>query len=157
MIKLSDIILNESYVSEISPDLRNKAIGAMKDSGMPKKADKWDTHYLNKDLSEFIGVSVLGGFVISSFKRQEPYDDSPLSTPMSVKLFGNSPERATDSTYLGEYVIARDYWDLNHYVFEHNYRLDRRSARILSKIAIKLNPKTKYSNFKGDFKIIDRD
>ena len=140
--------VNEQKLNEISSELRNNAISSMKDKGMDKRAEKWTQFYVDKDLNDFKDKEIFDDkLIIYGFKI---VDDKNRDGNVIKKLeisYGsprNQEYNRTHGTLV--YYINRDEYSIN-------YEIDRKTARILSKIATIMNNDSKYSNGIGDFKI----
>jgi len=133
--------LNEQKVNEISSELRNNVISKMKDRGMDKRAEKWTQYYLDKSLTDF--------------KNKEIFDDKLIIYGFSLNDKDNTLDISYGSPRNQEY--NRTHGTIVYYLttdeYSINYEVDRKTARILSKIASIVNPESKYSNGIGDFKI----
>jgi hypothetical protein len=133
--------LNEQKVNEISSELRNNVISKMKDRGMDKRAEKWTEYYLDKSLTDF--------------KNKEIFDDKLIIYGFRLNNKDNTLDISYGSPRNQEY--NRTHGTIVYYLttdeYSINYEVDRKTARILSKIASIVNPESKYSNGIGDFKI----
>lgn len=140
--------VNEQKLNEISSKLRNNAISSMKDKGMYKRAEKWTQFYVDKDLNDFKNKEIFDdkliiyGFRIVDNKNR---DGNIIKTlEISYGSPRNQQYNRTHGTLV--YYINSDEYDIN-------YEIDRKTARLLSKIATIMNNDSKYSNGIGDFKI----
>jgi hypothetical protein len=133
--------LNEQKVNEISSELRNNVISKMKDRGMDKRAENWTQYYLDKSLTDF--------------KNKEIFDDKLIIYGFRLNNKDNTLDISYGSPRNQEY--NRTHGTIVYYLttdeYSINYEVDRKTARILSKIASIVNPESKYSNGIGDFKI----
>jgi hypothetical protein len=133
--------LNEQKVNEISSELRNNVISKMKDRGMDKRAEKWTEYYLDKSLTDFKNKEIFDDkLIIYGFRL----NDKDNTLDISYGSPRNQEYNRTHGTIV--YYLTTDEYSIN-------YEVDRKTARILSKIASIVNPKSKYSNGIGDFKI----
>jgi hypothetical protein len=131
--------VNEQKLNEISSELRNNAISKMKDSGMDKRAEKWTQFYLDKSLTDFKNKEIFDDkLIIYGFRLNDNKLDISYGSPR------NQEYNRTHGTIV--YYLTTDEYSIN-------YEVDRKTARILSKIASIVNPDSKYSNGIGDFKI----
>ena len=140
--------VNEEKLNEISSELRNNAISSMKDKGMDKRAEKWTQFYVDKDLSDFKNKEIFDDkLIIYGFRivDNEKRDGDIIKTlEISYGSPRNQEYNKTHGTLV--YYINSDEYSINH-------EIDRKTARILSKIATIINNDSKYSNGIGDFKI----
>jgi hypothetical protein len=133
--------LNEQKVNEISSELRNNVISKMKDRGMDKRAEKWTEYYLDKSLTDFKNKEIFDDkLIIYGFRL----NDKDNTLDISYGSPRNQEYNRTHGTIV--YYLTTDEYSIN-------YEVDRKTARILSKIASIVNPESKYSNGIGDFKI----
>ena len=140
--------VNEQKLNEISSELRNNAISSMKDKGMDKRAEKWTQFYVDKDLSDFKNKEIFDDkLIIYGFRivDNEKRDGNIIKT---LEISYGSPRNQEYNKTHGTLVY---YIDSDEYSI--NYEIDRKTARILSKIATIMNNDSKYSNGIGDFKI----
>jgi hypothetical protein len=138
-------LLNKG-VNEISSSLRNRTISKMKQKGMEKRADKWTQFYIDKDLADFKGKQIKEDYIIYSFKLEYKTGKENKTETILKIYYGNS------NTHIPpiEYNLTTDDYKLPY------LEIDRKTARILSKIATRLNPESKYSKPVTDnFKIKD--
>jgi len=133
--------LNEQKVNEISSELRNNAISKMKDRGMDKRAEEWTQFYLDKALTDFKNKEIFDDKLIIYGFRLNDKDNTLYINYGSPR---NQEYNRTHGTIV--YYLTTDEYSIN-------YEVDRKTARILSKIASIVNPESKYSNGIGDFKI----
>lgn len=135
--------LDESDLDEISYNKRQNAINIMKSKGQEKRADKWTQYYGTKDLEQFKDIAfkdrngsdlIIYGFNIDGDKLNISY---------------GSPRDKQFNRQSGSFIYY-----INHDTYGTIGTIDRKLARILSKIAVTLNPNTKYKNGIGDFEII---
>lgn len=140
--------VNEEKLNEISSELRNNAISSMKDKGMDKRGEKWIQFYINKDLNDFKNKEIFDDkLIIYGFRivDNEKRDGDIIKTlEISYGSPRNQEYNKTHGTLV--YYINSDKYSINH-------EIDRKTARILSKIATIINNDSKYSNGIGDFKI----
>tara|TARA_R110000772_G_scaffold17946_3_gene49953 strand:+ start:118078 stop:118578 length:501 start_codon:yes stop_codon:yes gene_type:complete len=127
--------LDEGGLNELSPETKASAMGKMRDKGQTKRADNL---YL-QNLQKFVGVDIYDNFKIKGFRNQE-YSENKSDGAIFIDL-----ENANDSNQI-TYYTKMDYYDFA-------YEISRRDARLLSKIALTINPETQYRNGTGDFKI----
>ena len=133
--------LNEQKVNEISSELRNNVISKMKDRGMDKRAEKWTEYYLDKSLTDFKNKEIFDDkLIIYGFRL----NDKDNTLDISYGSPRNQEYNRTHGTIV--YYLTTDEYSIN-------YEVDRKTARILSKIASIVNPESKYSNGIGDFNI----
>jgi hypothetical protein len=133
--------LNEQKVNEISSELRNNVISKMKDRGMDKRAENWTQYYLDKSLTDFKNKEIFDDkLIIYGFRL----NDKDNTLDISYGSPRNQEYNRTHGTIV--YYLTTDEYSIN-------YEVDRKTARILSKIASIVNPESKYSNGIGDFKI----
>jgi hypothetical protein len=139
----NDKPVSPGYLDELSPETKQSAQDKMRDKGQNARADRLKLQNLEK----FVGQEIYDGqFKITGFENIEgkaPHPDRSGGKDSKIVILmqdgeGN-PGRAT-------YFPDMDYYDMNH-------EMSRKSARLLSMIAKTINPKTKYSNGTGDFRI----
>ncbi len=140
--------VNEQKLNEISSELRNNAISSMKDRGMNRRAEKWTQFYLDKELNDFKDKEIFNDkFIIYGFRIVDNKNrDGDTIKTLEIR-YGSPRNQEYNRTY-GTLV----YW-INSDEYSINYEIDRKTARILSKIATTMNNDSKYSNGIGDFKI----
>lgn len=147
--------VNEQMINEISSELRNKAISSMKDKGMNNRADRWTQFYVDRDLKEFVGNELFGGkgentIIIQGFIINEKKNNEGEIMKSLHIICGSPRSQLYNITHLTlVYDFKRDKF------LSLNYPIDRRTARLLSKIATIMNSESQYSNGRGDFNIKD--
>jgi hypothetical protein len=136
-IKKYEEFINE----EISPELFKKSINASIERNYIDR-----TYYLGKNFfNEFIGMNLLYTYgkiddIGIIYKGPTRFVQITVNNyNYSGELFGNS----TIITY-----------DIDNDLYDIDFKIERKSARILSKIAIKINPDTKYKENGKYFDII---
>jgi hypothetical protein len=134
--------VNEQKLNEISSELRNNAISKMKDKGMYKRAEKWTQFYFDKSLADFKNKEIFDG-------KEIIYDISLNDKDNTLEIRHSSPRNQEYNRTRGMivYRLTTDEYSIK------DEEVDRKTARILSKIASIVNPESKYSNGIGDFKI----
>jgi hypothetical protein len=154
-VKSFNQFVNEQMVNEISSELRNNAISTMKDRGMNNRAERWTKFYVDRDLKEFVGKEILGGkgentIIIQGFNIDEK-KGSGDEMLKSLHIYCGSPRsQLYNKTHLTlVYDFQRDKY------LSMNSPIDRKTARLLSKIATIMNSESQYSDGRGEFKIKD--
>lgn len=139
-------VLNENVISEMSPELMQRAIGGMKDRGMDKRASKLTDHYVKTILGDLAYKPIGDGLIITGFGIRE----IEISKGESLIIYYGSPRSQEYNRTHGQYKynIDDDSYNINH-------PLSREAARIFSVIATRLNPNTKYKNTTANFQIKD--
>lgn len=147
-VKNFNQFVNEQKLNEISSELRNNAISSMKDKGMDKRAEKWIQFYVDKDLNDFKNKEIFDDkLIIYGFRIVDNINrDGNIIKTLEISYGSprNQEYNKTHGTLV--YYINSDEYSINH-------EIDRKTARILSKIATIMNNDSKYSNGIGDFKI----
>ena len=147
-VKNFNQFVNEQKLNEISSELRNNAISSMKDKGMDKRAEKWIQFYVDKDLNDFKNKEIFEDkLIIYGFRIVDNINrDGNIIKTLEISYGSprNQEYNKTHGTLV--YYINSDEYSINH-------EIDRKTARILSKIATIMNNDSKYSNGIGDFKI----
>ena len=128
--------IGEGEISELSPETKASAMGKMRDKGQTGRADRL---YL-QNLEKFVGMDIFDNFKITEFKNQEHVEDKVDGKITIVMVNANGPGQVV-------YYNKMDYYDFT-------YSISRKDARLLSKIAVTMNPETQYKNGTGDFNII---
>jgi hypothetical protein len=140
--------INEQNLNEISSEVRNNAISSMKDKGMDKRAEKWIQFYVDKDLNDFKNKEIFDDkLIIYGFKIVDNINrDGNIIKTLEI-TYGSPRNQEYNRTHgtLVYYINSDEY--------SINYEIDRKTAKILSKIATIMNNDSKYSNGIGDFKI----
>ncbi|MFW6242943.1 MAG: hypothetical protein ACOC2W_02195 [bacterium] len=138
-------------VNEISQDLVNKTTQAMRDKGMNKRADKLSDDNIKRLMEEFVDLPLYENYVIMGFsiKNKPEFNTYENKNINKLVIHVGSPrtQQYNTTTFQIEYDIDNDQYYTGY------DEIDRKSARILSKIATKINPNTKYKDGIGDFKI----
>jgi len=140
--------VNEQQLNEISSELRNNAISSMKNKGMDKRAEKWTQFYVDRDLNDFKNKEIFDGKLIIYGFRIVDDKNRDGDTIKKLKISYGSPRNQEYNRTHGTLVYY-----INSDEYSINYEIDRKTARILSKIATIMNNNSKYSNGIGDFKI----
>lgn len=128
---------------EISDELKQRAADAMRKKGWNKRADKLLEPNI-KVFDEFIGRTLdinRDAFKIKDFKFE--YNKLCINIDNGRKLSNILPMIVYDiknDSLIGQYMPDQ-------------ITCDRRTARLLSRIAQKVNPNTQYKNGVGDLKI----
>jgi len=132
--------LVKEFLFELSSELKNKSIQAMKDRGMINHGKKWEQHYLDQDLKKFIDIPIFKDkYIIYGFRKEDDMINISYGSPRNQEF---------------NKVHARCEYHINLDKYMGLDKMDRKSARIFSKIAKIINPSTKYSNI-HEFPIID--
>ena len=129
--------IEEESINEVSPELFKRA-----GEKMVSKGQEWRAYNLGKTyLNQFIGKSMLGNYKIYDLGYAE--DITGPSIIVNIK-----DDAALSNDIRLVYDIKSDIW-----VGFGDKPINRTDARILSLIAKKINPNSKYGNGVGDFKI----
>ncbi len=131
-------------ITEISPETFKSAINVSKDRGTDKRTHKLGQLYFNK----FINQPLLGG-VIKDIVVSNPQQSNYRQVTIQVEHnFGDAPVVRDSSKYsFIHYDIDRDFFDVG------DKELDRKDAVILAKIAMLINPNSRYKETGKYFKI----
>jgi hypothetical protein len=154
-IKSFTQFVNEQKVNEISSELRNNAISTMKDRGMNNRAERWTQFYVDRDLKEFVGKDILGGkgentIIIQGFIMNDKKGSEGEMLKSLHIICGSPRSQLYNTTHLTlVYDFQRDKY------LSMNYPIDRKTGRMLSKIATIMNSESQYSNGRGEFKFKD--
>jgi len=154
MVKLSlkegyDIVGNRSMtiserrINELSPNTFKSAINVSKERGTDNRTRKLGQLYFN----EFVGKPILGG-KITDITVNNPSQGNYRTVSVEVEIPSDSNKTSKKKEYI-YYDIDKDIWDHD----EAKADIERKDAVVLSKIAMKINPDTKYKETGKYFKI----
>jgi hypothetical protein len=140
-------LTNQSRLDELSSDAIKKAIDVSKSRGTDSRTYKMGKLYFN----QFVGKPFMGGKIT----------DIGISNPSqgNYKQVVVSFEHRTpqESGYnKGEDIVKTDYiyYDIDKDLFDmESVAIDRKDAVVLAKIALKINPDSKYKETGKYFKI----
>jgi hypothetical protein len=139
-----DDIDNVDNIQEISRELVNKTADAMKLKGQEQRSDRIRSDFNKKYFQEFIKKPI--------FKFNDEmiyginYDKSGDNEMLRISIGSGAAKEYNRSYGYIFYHIPEDKYDIPN-------PITREDARLLSLIAMKVNPETKYKNGTGDFKI----
>ncbi len=131
-------------LNEISPNLFKSAINVSKERGTDRRTAKLGSLYFNK----FIGTPLMGG-KISNIEVHSPGQGNYSQVQIEIEHTFDKAPVVPDSLkhdYI-TYDIYKDIFDLN------SNEIERKDAFILSKIALQINPNSKYKETGKYFQI----
>jgi hypothetical protein len=138
-------MIQEMVVDEISADTFKSAVDVAKGRGENQRASKLGSTFLNS----FVGKLLMGG-TISKIDIQKPSWGDYFDVTLEVLI----PTQGTDGMYDKPkylyYDVENDDWGMKGKGLE----VTRQDARVLSQIAIKVNPDTKYKQGTQHFDIV---
>lgn len=120
-----------TLAERISPDLFKSAIDVSKERGTDNRTRKLGTLYFN----DFIGKPLMGG-IISNIVVAFPQQSNYKNVRIEIEKESNIEPGKTKKSYI-TYDIYGDLFDIEQ-------DMDRKDARILSLIALKINPDSRY-------------
>jgi len=126
-------IKNNPLLKELSPDTFKSAINVSKQRGTDRRTQKLGQLYFNK----FIGMPLLGGKIVDivvSNPQQANYKQVTIQVEHEFENAPVVPDSLKHSFV--HYDIDADTFDVGE--------IERKDAVVLSKIAQKINPDTKY-------------
>lgn len=130
------ILKNRGMISEISADTFKSAVDVARGRGEDRRASKMGSTFLHS----FIGKPLMGG-KISKIDIQKPSFGDYFDVTLEILVPTQGTHGMYDKPKYLYYDIENDDWNLKGKGFE----ITRSDARILSQIAAKVNPDTKYS------------
>lgn len=135
----------KSTVAEISSDTFKSAVDVARGRGEDKRASKLGSTFLNS----FVGKPLMGG-TVSRIDIQKPSFGDYFDVTLEVLV----PTQGTDGMYNKPkfiyYDVENDDWNMKGKGLE----VTRQDARVLSQIATKVNPDTKYRQGTQHFDIV---
>jgi len=141
----AELARRKSNVDEISADTFKSAVDVAKGRGENQRASKLGSTFLNS----FVGKLLMGG-TISKIDIQKPSWGDYFDVTLEVLI----PTQGTDGMYDKPkylyYDVENDDWGMKGKGLE----VTRQDARVLSQIAIKVNPDTKYRQGTQHFDIV---
>lgn len=122
----------EKIFKEISTDTFKSALNVSKDRGTDHRTQKLGGLFFNK----FIGMSLLGGIIKHIFTH----------VPQQANYRTVQIEIEKQDTQNGIPTTKKDfiYYDIDKDFFDIDFPIDRTDAVILSKIALHINPTSKF-------------
>ena len=123
-------------MSEISSDTFKRAVDVARGRGEDKRASRMGSAFLNS----FVGKPLMGG-KISRIDIQKPSFGDYFDVTLEVLIPTQGTQGMYDKPKYLYYDIENDEWNLKGKGLE----ITRSDARVLSQIATKVNPDTKYS------------
>lgn len=129
--------IKTSINERISPELFKSAINVSKERGTDNRTRKLGTLYFNN----FIGKPLIGG-IISNIHVTAPQQGNYRNVRIEITYeYKNAPvvPDSLKNSYI-TYDIDKDLYDVDTI----NHAIDRKDARILSLIALQINPNSKY-------------
>jgi len=144
-IAKDELARRKGNVDEISADTFKSAVDVAKGRGEDRRASKLGSTFLNS----FVEKPLMGG-TISKIDIQKPSWGDYFDVTLEVLI----PTQGTDGMYDKPkylyYDVENDDWGMKGKGLE----VTRQDARVLSQIAIKINPDTKYGQGTQHFDII---
>jgi hypothetical protein len=141
----AELARRKGSVDEISADTFKSAVDVAKGRGENQRASKLGSTFLNS----FVGKLLMGG-TISKIDIQKPSWGDYFDVTLEVLI----PTQGTDGMYDKPkylyYDVENDDWGMKGKGLE----VTRQDARVLSQIAIKVNPDTKYRQGTQHFDIV---
>lgn len=126
-------------VKEVSRDLINRASDAMVMRGQDRRADNLKRSFDDREFLDFRNKPIFGDEIIFGIHVEN----------RKLNISHGSPRTKQYNTTSGTIT-----YDIDNDTFGGiPYDMNRNDARLLSMIAMKVNPNTKYKNGTGDFKI----
>lgn len=141
--KVSDVRNDNNHVNEISSDLFKSAINVSKDRGTHGRTYKLGSTYFNK----FIGKPLFDGVI-----KNIGIDNSRGHNLVTIEVNypNDNPQTAIIKKNRGDnifhYYIDGDEYNINN-------EISRKDAFLLSRIALHVNPDSKYKEVARFFKI----
>jgi hypothetical protein len=132
----AELARRKETMSEISSDMFKRAVDVARDRGEDRRASRMGSTFLNS----FIGRPLMGG-KISRIDIQKPSFGDYFDVTVEVLVPTQGTQGMYDKPLYLYYDIENDEWNLKGKGFE----ITRPDARVLSQIAAKVNPDTKYS------------
>jgi len=128
--------LNEQQLNEISSDTFKSAINVSKERGTDRRTYKLGELYLN----QFMGKNLIGGEItnIGTFAPQQGNYQS-VAIEVTKSVYQDSGYNKGENKLVKKYI----YYDIDKDIYDVG-EIDRKDAVVLSKIAQKINPDTKY-------------
>jgi hypothetical protein len=128
--------LNEQKLNEISTDIFKSAINVSRERGTDKRTYKLGELYLN----QFMGKNLIGGEItnIGTFAPQQG-NYRAVAIEVTKSVYQDSGYNKGENKLVKKYI----YYDIDKDIYDVG-EIDRKDAVVLSKIAQKINPDTKY-------------
>ena len=123
--------IKTSINERISPELFKSAINVSKERGTDNRTRRLGTLYFN----DFIGKQLMRG-VISNIHVEAPQQGNYRNVRIEIEKKSNIEPEKTKKSYI-TYDIIGDLFDIGE-------DIDKKDARILSLIALKINPNSRY-------------
>lgn len=131
--------INEQKLNEISSDSFKNAINLSKERGLVNRTEKLGSLYFK----DFIGKPIFDDGIIENIIIVAHKEDSKRLVALDVKYYNKNQTYYNDDTNYPKrrwinYDIDNDMW------IDVDWEMNRSDARLLGKIAEKINPDTKY-------------
>jgi len=131
--------VNERHLNEISSDTFKSAINVSKERGLIGRTEKLGSLYFK----DFIGKSIFDDGIIENISIAAYKNDSRRLVALDLKYSNKNQAYYNDDTNYPKrnwvnYDIDSDMW------IDIDWKINRSDARLLGKIAEKINPNTKY-------------
>lgn len=127
-------------LNEISSNLFKSALNVSKERGTDRRTAKLGNLYFNK----FVGVPLMGG-KISRIETHNPAQGNYRTIQIEIE----KPSSIVTDKIKNDYV----YYDIDKDFYEINEPIDRKDAVVLSKIALQINPESRYKETGKHFEI----
>ena len=137
--------LNEQKMNEISSDTFKSAINVSKERGTDRRTYKLGELYLN----QFMDKDLIGG-KITNIGVNSPQQGNYRIVAIEVtkSIYQDSGYNKGENKLIKDYI----YYDINKDLYDVD-EIDRKDAVVLSKIALHINPSTKYKETGKYFQI----
>ena len=130
--------IKDNLQERISSNLFKSAINVSKERGTDRRTERMGSLFFN----EFVGKPLMGG-VIEQITVNNPQQGNYRQVSIHVKY--NNPESESKYSFI--------YYDIDKDNYNFDDRpIDRRDARLLSLIALKINPDSKYKEIAARLK-----
>ena len=140
-------LTNQSRLDELSSNTFKSAINVSKERGTDRRTYKLGELYLN----QFIGKDLIGGKITNigvHSPQQSNYRNIAIEVTKSI--YQDSGYNKGENKLIKDYI----YYDIDKDLFDmESVEIDRKDAVVLAKIALKINPDSKYKETGKYFKI----
>ena len=138
-------LTNQSRLDELSSDTFKSAINVSKERGTDRRTYKLGELYLN----QFMGKDLIGG-KITNIGVQSPQQGNYRNVAIEVtkSIYQDSGYNKGENKLIKDYI----YYDIDNDLYDVD-EIDRKDAVVLSKIAQRINPSTKYKETGKYFQI----
>lgn len=131
------------FLNEISSDTFKSAINVSKERGTDRRTHNLGALFFNK----FIGLPLMGG-KIKEITTSNPQQGNYRQVNIVIEFEYPNTEVVPDSLKY-DYI----YYDIDKDFYDINTEIDRKDAVILSKIALHINPNSKFKETGKYFQI----